>query len=71
MHLALKAGGLSYIKLQHLVLTLRNRTIHKCDLTNVCNVLEINIELISLKDAEEKSRTEHYPAGIDFHENII
>ena len=38
--LALKAGGLSNIKLQHLILTLRNRTIHKCDLTNVCNALE-------------------------------
>ena len=30
--------------------------------------MEINIELISLKDAEVKSRTEHYPAGIDFQE---
>ena len=65
---ALKAGGLSYIILQHLILTLRNRTIHTCGLTNVCNVLEINIELASLKDAEVKSRTEHYPAGIDFQE---
>ena len=68
LYLALKAGGLSYTKLQHLILTLRSRTIHKCDLTNVCNVLEINIELISLTDAEVKSRTEHYPAGIDFQE---
>ena len=68
LYFALKAGGLPYIKLQHLVLTLRNRTIHKCDLTNVCNVLEINIELTSLTDAEVKSRTEHYPAGIDFQE---
>ena len=68
MYLALKTGGLSDIKLQHLILSLRNRTIHKCDLTNVCNVLEINIELLSLKGAEVKSRTEHYPAGIDFQE---
>ena len=62
MYLALQAGGLSYIKLQHLILTLRNRTIHKCDLTNVCNALETNIELISLKYDDGDSRVEHYPA---------
>ena len=39
LYLALKA------KIQHLMSTLRNRTVHKSDLTNVCNVLEINIEL--------------------------
>ena len=72
MYLALKAGGLSDIELHNLILTLRNRTIHKCDLTNVCNVLEVNIELTSLNDAEvTKNRTENYPAGIDFQENII
>ena len=65
MYLALKAGGLSCIKLQHLIVTLRNTTIHNCDITNVCNVLETNVELTSLNDAEVKSRTEHYPAGID------
>ena len=65
---ALKAGGLSDVELQHLILTLRNRTIHKCDLNNECNVLEINIAITSLKDAEVKSRTEHYPAGIEFQE---
>ena len=32
LYLALEAGGLSDIKLQQLILTLRNRTIHKCDL---------------------------------------
>ena len=65
MCLALKASGLSQIKLQHLILIIRSRSIHKCDLTNVCNDLEINIELVSLKDAEvNKNRTEHYPAGI-------
>ena len=68
LHLALKAGGLSYIKLQHLISTFRNRTIHKCDSTNECNALEMNIEFLSLKGAEVKSRTEHYPAGIDFQE---
>ena len=57
--------GYHILYLQHIILTLRNRTIHKCVLTNVWNVSEINIELISLKDAEVKSRTEHYPAGID------
>ena len=39
--LALEAGGLPDVKLQKLILTLRNRTIHKCDLSNACNVLEI------------------------------
>ena len=69
LHLALQACGLSDIKLQHLILTLRNRTIHKCDLSNVCNALEINIELISLKDEDCNSRVEHYPSPfIDFQE---
>ena len=35
---------------------------------NFEQALEINIELISLKDAEVKNRTEHYPAGIEFQE---
>ena len=48
-YLALQSGGLSDIKLQELILTLRNRTIHKCDLFNVCGTLEIHIEFISLK----------------------
>ena len=34
LYLALQAGGLSDIKLQELILTLRNRTTHKCDLSN-------------------------------------
>ena len=72
LYLVLKAGGLSNIHLQHLVLfSLRNRTIHKCDLTNVCNALGVNIELISLKGAEVTSRTEHYLAGIEFQDNIL
>ena len=61
LFLALEAGGVSDVKLQQLILTLRNRTIHKCDLSNVCNVLEINIELISLRDDNEKCRVEHHP----------
>ena len=67
----MQAGGLSDIKIQPLILTLRNRTIHKCGLTHVCNALETNIELTSLNGAEVKSRTEHYPAGIELQENII
>ena len=59
--LALEAGGVPDVKLQQLILTLRNRTIHKCDLSNVCNVLELNIELISLRDDNGKCRVEHYP----------
>ena len=35
------------------------------------NALESILNLrTSLKDAEVKSRTEHYPAGISFQENI-
>ena len=49
LHLALQAGGLSDIKLQELILSSRNRHIHTCDLENVCNTLEIHIELISIK----------------------
>ena len=41
LFLALEAGGVSDVKLQQLILTLRNRTIHKCDVSNVCNVLEL------------------------------
>ena len=72
LHLALKARELPDLKLQHLILNLRNRTTHKCDLTTVCNVLEINIECISLKDEDGNSRVEHYPSPyIEFQENII
>ena len=39
LYLALQAGGLPYVKLQHLTVNLRSRIIHKCDLTNVCNAL--------------------------------
>ena len=42
LYLALKAGGLSDIKIQQLILTLQHRTIHECDLENVCNVLEFH-----------------------------
>ena len=61
LFLASEAGGLSDVKLQELILTLRNRTIHKCDISNVCDVLEIKIELISPRDDNEKCRVEHYP----------
>ena len=54
LYLALKAGGLSDIKLQELVLTLKNRHIHKCDLSKVCNALNINIELISIRTDGKK-----------------
>ena len=66
LYLALQAGGLSDVKLQELILTLRNRHIHKCDLENVCNTLEIHIELISLRNDGETNRVEHY--GKDFDE---
>ena len=60
-YLALQAGGLSDIKLQELILTLRNRHSHKCDLLNLCNTLEINIELISIRPDGKKSDVDHYP----------
>ena len=59
--LALEAGGVSDVKLQQCILKLRNRTIHKCDLSNVCNVLALNIELSSLRYDNEKCRVEQYP----------
>ena len=70
LHLALQAGGLSDIQLQELISTLRNRTIHKCDLSDVCNTLEINIELISIRNDGEKSDVEHYPKSphIEYNE---
>ena len=58
LYLALQAGGLSYIKLQELVLTL-NRHIHRCDLYNLCYTLEINIELVSTRNDGKKSDVYH------------
>ena len=65
LYLALQAGGLSDIKLQELILSLRNRTAHNCDLSNVCDTLEVRIELISIKN-DGLSRIKHY--GEDFDE---
>ena len=65
LYLALQAGGLSDVKLQELILSLRNRHIHKCDLENVCNTLEIHIELISLRNDGETNRVEHYGKEYD------
>ena len=55
---------MSDIKLQQLILTLRNRTIHKCDLKNVCDALQINIELNSIRN-DEIRRVEHYGKEYD------
>ena len=52
--MALQAGGLSYTKLQELILFLRNRTIHKCDLSNACNTLETNTELMSIRNDDKE-----------------
>ena len=59
LYLALKAGGLPDVELQQLILTLRNRTIHKCDLIHVCDVLEIQIEIIAIRN-DGHNRVEHY-----------
>ena len=68
LYLALQSGGLSDIKLQELILSLRNRHIHKCDLENVCNITEIHTELIPLSSNGE-NRVEHYSK--DFGENTV
>ena len=69
LHLALESSGLSYIKLQDLILSLRNRHVHKCDLENVCNTLENHIELISIKP-DGLSRIEHYGKYFDKNYNL-
>ena len=69
LYLASQAGGLSDVKLQELILSLRNRHIHKCDLENVCKTLEIHIELISLRNDGETNRVEHY--GKDLMNSVI
>ena len=65
----MQVGGLSDTKLQELILTLRNRTIHKCDLSNVCDTLGIHIELISLRSGGE-NRVEHYGKEFDETYNL-
>ena len=60
LYLALESGGLSDAKLQELILTLKNRHIHTYDLFNLCNTLEINIELIPIRTDGKKSDVEHY-----------
>ena len=60
---------LSDIKLQELILSLRNRHVHKCDLEHVCNTLEIHIELIPLRNDGETNRVEH--DGKEYDENTI
>ena len=61
LYLALQAGGLSYFELQELTLPLRNHHILRCDLLNLCNTLEINIEFISIRNDGKKSGADHYP----------
>ena len=70
LYLALHAGGLSDIKLQELILTLRHRHIHKCDISNCCNALEINTELIPVRN-DNKSDVDHCPQSphIEYDEN--
>ena len=69
LYLALESGGLSDIKLQDLILSLRNRHVPKCDLENDCNTLETHIELISLKP-DGLSRIEHYCKYFDEKYNL-
>ena len=69
LYLALQVGGLSDINLQELILTLKNRTIHKCDLSNACDTLEIHIELIALR-SDGESRVEHYGKEFDEQYNL-
>ena len=69
LYLALESGGLSVIKSQELLLSLRNRHIHKCDLENVCYTLEIHLELISIK-TDGLSRIKHYGKDVDETYNL-
>ena len=69
LYLALQSGGLPTIKLQEIILTLRNRHIHKCDFGNVCNTLEIHIELIALRRNGE-NRVDHYGKYFDEQYNL-
>ena len=46
-----------------------NRTVHKCDLENVCNVLEIHVELISIRSNGENI-IEHYGKYFDEEYNL-
>ena len=71
LYLALRSGGLSDIELQELILSLRYRHVHKCDLENVCNTLEIHIELISLRNDGETNRVEHYGKYYDEQYNFF
>ena len=73
LYLILQAGGLSDMKLQELILTLRNRTTHTCYISNVCNTLETNIELISIRNDGERNDVEHYPKSpyIEYNEHMI
>ena len=66
-YLALQPGGLSDINLQQIILTFRNEAVHTCDVSNVCDVLITNIQLIQIKD-DGKSRVEHH--GKDYGENM-
>ena len=34
---------------------------HKCELSNLCNTLEINAELISIRNGGKKNDVDHYP----------
>ena len=65
LYLALEQGGLSYVKLQQLILTLRNRTIHICDLNKVCDTITIKIKLTTLRN-DGTHRIENY--GKDYTE---
>ena len=64
-YLASQAGGLSDVKLQELILTLRNRHFRKCDFSSVCDTLEIHIELISLRNDGGPNRVAHYGKYFD------
>ena len=69
LHLALQSGGLSDIKLQELIFSLRNRHIHKCHLIIACGTVEIHIELIPLRSNGE-NRVEHYGKYFDEQWNL-
>ena len=57
-----KSKGVTRYSITTKILKLRSKAIHTCDLEKVCNVLEIRIELIPIKN-DGLSRIEHYGKG--------
>ena len=58
LYLVLQSGGYQILNYR-LMLSLKNRHVHKCGLGNVCNTLGY-IELVSLRNDGGSNRVEHH-----------